>query len=115
LVRIGHFNFGWTNEQMWRAKAHGIQVARLMYLKGWEFLFLRELAKKFLNTRGLRKKPRKTLSSKKNTLFTGHLRDVFVDRGERGVLNYEATNIVNTVDADYWRWMRVKEFWKEYQ
>lgn len=99
----------------WRAKVEGIQVIRLKYLKGWELLYLKRLVRAFLKKWGFLRKSRKSAFSDKKLSIMNPTRNVFEMSGHRSTPNYEASNIVNTVDSDYWRWRRVKEFWKEYQ
>ncbi len=96
-------------------QAQGIHLKRLVYLTGEEFKFLRLLRKRFLKkiSRFFPKQPKADALAKKQALGCPRNEDL-----RPGIDNYtscyEPTNIVNTRDSLFWRWRRVKEYYKEF-
>jgi len=97
----------------WRVKAHGIQVVKLCYLGGREFLFLRKLRDRFVaRLLGERKGPGEAKQSRafENHRFISPLRDVLSPCRENPTSGYEATCVWDTRNSLLWAWRRVREY-----
>jgi hypothetical protein len=98
-----------------RVQAHGIHLRRLVYLSKEEFKFLRLLRKSFLKrTRQFFIKPPRTrfVTKKEASGYptNGDLRS----RIDNHTPCYEPTNIDATRNSLFWRWRRVKEYYRDF-
>ena len=100
----------------WTVKAHGIQVVKLLYLDGKEFLFLKGLRDGFVGrlfgeTKGLGEA--KTPLHKKISLFKSPMRDVLDLSRVNPPSQYQPTWMSETRDSILWSWKRTIEYFNQ--
>ena len=102
--------------QNWRVKVEGIHpLKKLIYLNKEEFRLLRKLRKSFLKrARLFFKKAPKQDSSPREYRLKRFIRDDLRKNNDNTYPSYEATNISLTRDSLFWRWRRVKEYYKDF-
>jgi len=100
---------------IWRVQAQGIHLRRLVYLTKEEFQFLRSLRERFLKRRRrfFEKPPRTRFVAKKQPLVCP-TNNALLPGIDRCIPCYEPANIDVTRDSLFWRWRRVKEYYRDF-